>query len=133
MITLKLSILLTELLTINFYFINCTISFSISSDTSIYEVNSDLLSICDQSVRNGLIINSRKSQAVAIGCENIPAIVLNENTIKLSESVTILGVALKTKLNWKNQLARLTSKVNAGLRSLWPHASIIRLQTRCIG
>lgn len=56
-------------------------------DASINEFNSDLSSICDWSTRNGLVINSNQSQAIAIGYGNR---LLNGNTIQLSEAVLLL-------------------------------------------
>lgn len=44
--------------------------------------------------------------------------VLNGDTIHLNESVISLGLTLKTKPKWMNQVDRLTFKVFADLRSL---------------
>ena len=62
----------------------------------------------------------------------LPDIVIAGETIRASDTVTSLGLLLKDDMSWQAQCNRISSKVFAGLRSLWMHGNVTSRSTRML-
>jgi Reverse transcriptase (RNA-dependent DNA polymerase) len=99
----------------------------------VSQINTDLASIHDWSSRNGLCLNSQKTQAMAIYKYtplSLPAVKVGDNIIPYSTKVKNLGVIMNCNLTWDDQISTVVSGVNGALSRLWCTADFIPTETR---
>jgi Reverse transcriptase (RNA-dependent DNA polymerase) len=97
------------------------------------QINTDLTSILDWATRNGLCLNSQKTQAMAIYRFKpplLPSIKVGDTIIPYSTKVKNLGVIMNCKLSWEDQISSVVSGVNGALSRLWCTANFIPTETR---
>jgi Reverse transcriptase (RNA-dependent DNA polymerase) len=101
--------------------------------SAVSQINTDLASISDWSKRNGLCLNSQKTQAMAIfrhKPSSLPPVKVDDTTIPYSTKVKNLGVIMNCNLTWKDQISNIVSGVNGALSRLWCTADFIPTETR---
>jgi Reverse transcriptase (RNA-dependent DNA polymerase) len=99
----------------------------------VNQINIDLNSISDWSVRNGLCLNSQKTQAMAIYRHEpsfLPPVKVGDTIIPYSTKVKNLGVIMNCNLTWKDQISTVVSGVNGALSRLWCTADFTPIETR---
>jgi hypothetical protein len=99
----------------------------------VSQINTDLASISDWSTRNGLCLNSQKTQAMAIYKYtplSLPDVKVGDTTIPYSAKVKNLGVIMNCNLTWDDQISSVVSGVNGALSRLWCTADFIPTETR---
>jgi hypothetical protein len=99
----------------------------------INQINTDLTSIADWSTRNGLCLNSQKTQAIAITRQkpiSMPSVKVNGIAIPFSPKVRNLGVFMNCNFTWNDQISSVVSGVNGALSRLWCTASYTPVETR---
>lgn len=102
---------------------------------AVTELNADLDAIYDWTRRNGLVLNTGKSHALAIGSIDqfaVTQVAIGGIVIPYEAKVTSLGLVLNSKLDWRDHISSVSSKVFGGLRSLWPRASVTPRRIRCM-
>ena len=102
-------------------------------DSVVNQVNTDLASISDWSTRNGLCLNSAKTQVMAIyrnKPSSLPPVKVNDTIIPYSTKVKNLGVLMNCKLTWDDQISSVVSGVNGALSRLWCSAEFTPIETR---
>lgn len=96
--------------------------------SSINKLNIDLDSIHNWSIRNSLILNPIKTQALIIGHSRLPMskiqqecpqIVINDVTVPFVKNAKNLGILLDNKLSWEEQAKVICKKVYGGLHVLY--------------
>ena len=83
---------------------------------TVTKINSDLCSVGLWAVSNGLMLNTSKTQAIAINNKNktneyITKILLNGKVIELSDTVKNLGVIFDSKLNFSYHAMAVVNKI----------------------
>ena len=82
----------------------------------IKQVNDDLKLITAWFRANNLSVNVIKTEAILFSRRPIyfplPPILLNDNPIPICYSVKFLGVIIDMRLNWKNHIHRIQSKLS---------------------
>jgi hypothetical protein len=99
----------------------------------VSQINTDLTSISDWSDRNGLCLNSQKSQSIAFYRHKpsfIPPVIINDTIIPYSTKVKNLGVIMDCNLTWKDQISTVVSSVYGALSRLWCTADMTPVETR---
>jgi Reverse transcriptase (RNA-dependent DNA polymerase) len=97
------------------------------------QINTDLASISDWSTRNGLCLNSQKTQVMAIyrnEPSSLPAVKVGDTIIPYSTKVKNLGVLMNCKLTWDDQISSFVSGVYGALSRLWCSADFTPVETR---
>jgi len=99
----------------------------------VSQINTDLASISDWSKRNGLCLNSQKTQTIAIFRHKpsfLPPIKVDDTTIPYATKVKNLGVIMNCNLTWNDQISTVVSGVNGALSRLWCTANFTPTETR---
>jgi retron-type reverse transcriptase len=102
-------------------------------ESVVNQINTDLTSIADWSTRNGLCLNSQKTQVMAIYRNTpsyLPPVKVGSTIIPYSSKVKNLGVIMNCKLTWEDQISTVVSGVNGALSRLWSTADFIPVETR---
>jgi Reverse transcriptase (RNA-dependent DNA polymerase) len=102
-------------------------------ESVVNQVNTDLASISDWSMRNGLCLNSQKTQVMAIyrnEPSSLPAVKVGDTIIPYSTKVKNLGVLMNCKLTWYDQISSVVSGVYGALIRLWCSANFTPVETR---
>jgi Reverse transcriptase (RNA-dependent DNA polymerase) len=102
-------------------------------ESVVRQINTDLTSISDWSRRNGLCLNSQKTQSMAIyrhAPSFLPPIRIDDTTIPYSTKVKNLGVLMNCNLTWDDQISTVVSGVNGALSRLWCTADFTPTETR---
>jgi Reverse transcriptase (RNA-dependent DNA polymerase) len=104
-------------------------------DVVIDRINEDLASIFEWSERNGLRLNSQKSQAMAIFRRLpsdlvLPPIKVGDATIPYSSKLKNLGIIMNSSLTWDDQISSVLQKVYFTLSRLWCSSSFTPTETR---
>lgn len=94
----------------------------------VVRINEDLVRISEWANNNNLILNAAKTKALPIShcslnLENVPDIILGNTLIKYEKCVTSLGFKLNCKLDCKDHVNFVVSKIYATLRTLWTTAA----------
>jgi hypothetical protein len=74
------------------------------------QINTDLVSIADWSTRNGLCLNSQKTQAMDFFLRK-PKV--DDTAIPFSTKIKNLGVILNCDFTWNDQISSVVSGMNA--------------------
>jgi hypothetical protein len=99
----------------------------------VNQINTDLASISDWSMQNGLCLNSQKTQAIAIFRNlptSLPPVKVGDTIIPYSTKVTNLGVIMNCNLSWDDQISSVVSGVYSALSRLWCTADFTPTETR---
>ena len=99
----------------------------------VSQINTDLTSISDWSTRNGLCLNSQKTQAMAVFRNKpriLPPVKIGDTIIPYSTKVKNLGVIMNCNLTWGDQISSVVSGVNGALSRLWCTADFTPIETR---
>jgi Reverse transcriptase (RNA-dependent DNA polymerase) len=102
-------------------------------ESVVNQLNIDLASISDWSTRNGLGLNSQKTQVMAIyrnEPSSLPPVKVGDTIIPYSTKVKNLGVIMNCNLSWEDQISTVVSGVNGALSRLWCTADFIPIETR---
>lgn len=111
---------------------------SLVDDSALAEcvanLNEDLMSISSWAMRNKLLLNCSKLQAVLLS-DRSASIVLNDvlmNGVKVefASGVKNLGLRMSADFTWESQCNQIVSKVYAVLRSLSVNRSLIPVKAR---
>jgi hypothetical protein len=97
------------------------------------KINTDLQNIADWSSKNGLSLNSLKTQAMVISKETpdyLPNIKVNDVVIPYSAKLKNLGIIMNSDLTWGDQISSVVSGVYFTLSRLWLTADTIPTETR---
>lgn len=90
---------------------------------TIMKINSDIQRVLDWCKINGLVLNSKKTQAI-IFCNQrtritcAPKIKVGSDQIEYSDTVKNLGLIMDSKMSWKDQVNAVCNKVYKALHSL---------------
>ena len=96
-------------------------------DNIIAEVNSDLNRLASWASENGLLINTKKTQAIWFGTRgntaqqrqmSLPPLTVNGKPVAYSESIKLFGVELDSTLSWDQQYNQTAEKCFAALSRL---------------
>ena len=101
--------------------------------STVNQINTDLASIFDWSTRNGLCLNSQKTQVMAIYRNeppSLPPVKVNDTTIPYSTKIKNLGVLMNCNLTWDDQISSVVSGVYGALSRLWQSADFTPEETR---
>lgn len=100
-------------------------------------INSDLKAVTHWCKSNHLILNFDKTKCLLFtpprsnfSTQLLPPIMLDNKVLAFSKSAKNLGLIMSDKLNWTEHATAISSKVFAGLRSLWIHGNLIPIHTR---
>ena len=100
----------------------------------VVRLNKDLASISKWALKNKLLLNRDKLQAILIkGNRNsvvLPDIIMDGVKIDLRCNVKNLGMKWSNDFSWSLQCNSIVSKVYAGLRSLSVHRDLIPVRSR---
>src|ERR1700761_7091395 len=100
----------------------------------VVRLNKDLASISNWALKNKLLLNRDKLQAILIkGNMNsvvLPDIIMDGVKIDLKCNVKNLGMKWSNDLSWSSHSSSIVSKVYAGLRSLSVHRDLIPVRSR---
>jgi Reverse transcriptase (RNA-dependent DNA polymerase) len=102
-------------------------------ESVINQLNTDLNSISDWSTRNGLCLNSQKTQVMAIYRNKppvLPPVKVNDTIIPYSTKLKNLGVFMNCNLTWGDQISSVISGVYGALSRLWCTADFTPTETR---
>jgi Reverse transcriptase (RNA-dependent DNA polymerase) len=81
----------------------------------VSQLNFDLAPISEWSKRNGMCLNSQKTQSMAINRYEPPSL----PTVKVDDTIIpYLGVTMDCNLSWKDQISNMVSGVNGALSRL---------------
>jgi Reverse transcriptase (RNA-dependent DNA polymerase) len=81
-------------------------------ESVVNQINTDLASISDWSTRNGLCLNSQKTQVMAIYRYKplaLPPVKVGDTIIPYSTKVKNLGVIMNCNLTWEDQVSTVVS------------------------
>jgi hypothetical protein len=96
----------------------------------------DFASILDWSTRNGLCLNSEKTQVMAIyrnEPSSLPPVKVGDAIIPYSTKEKNLGVLMNCKLTWDDQISSVVSGVYGALSRLWCSADFFPVATHRYG
>ena len=97
-------------------------------------ISDDIRSVLQWSASNGFLINAVKTKAIVIGGERwsgeIPKFEIDGVSIDFVHDVKNLGLLIDKSLSWEQQARAVSSKIFAGLRYLWPHASYLTMRVK---
>lgn len=87
-------------------------------------INEDLCLIASWSMKNKLMLNSNKTQAIlisrsSIDTQSLPKLCIEGLVLPYVSSVKNLGVIFNENLNWGDHIAKTVSKVYGSLRALY--------------
>lgn len=108
---------------------------------AIFQINSDLATICEWSKNYGLAINPKKSQVIIIGgakqiakidWQNIPQVIVDGVCIPYSKTVKNLGIHLDETLSWNHQVKAISKKVFRAWSSLKRLRNLLPIPTKVI-
>jgi Reverse transcriptase (RNA-dependent DNA polymerase) len=101
--------------------------------STVNQINIDLASISNWSTKNGLCLNSQKTQVMAIH-RNLPPVLppvkIGDTIIPYSTKIKNLGVIMNCNLTWNDQISSIVSCVNGALSRLWCTAYFTPVETR---
>lgn len=94
-----------------------------SLENSIEKINSDIQNILNWCERNGLVLNSSKTQAIIFRNKRTTItcpfkIKIGNDAIEFSDTVKNLGLIMDCRLNWNDQVNAVCNKVYKALHSL---------------
>lgn len=101
----------------------------------ITRLNDDLQSILSWSIRNKLILNTNKTQAILLfknklSEKDFPQVLLNNERVVFSDTVRNLGLIMDKTLSWNEHVNGVCSKVYRMLRVLWKTTCFLSTKTR---
>lgn len=100
----------------------------VSVNGCIGELRSDFDRISEWSKDNELDLNPRKTKVICFSNSNLSAIipdfVVGGKVIERSDTVENLGLLMSGNMSWRAHCDRVSSRVFAGLRSLWVHGNV---------
>jgi hypothetical protein len=99
----------------------------------VNQINTDLASILDWSTRNGLCLNSQKTQVMAIYRNKtviLPPVKVGDTIIPYSTKLKNLGIIMNSSLTWDDQISTVVSGVHGALSRLWCTADVTPPETR---
>jgi hypothetical protein len=100
----------------------------VDADLVVERINADLAAISDWSLRNGLRLNSQKSQARAI-CQKLPdylvllAVIIDDASIPYSANMNNFGMVMSCVLTLEDQIYNVIKNKLFSLSRLWCTAS----------
>jgi hypothetical protein len=86
-----------------------------------------------KSTRNGLCLNSLKTQAMVVSRHkplNLPPVKVNGTVVPFSMKVKNLGVIMNCNFTWDDQISSIVSGVYGALNKLWCTADFTPTETR---
>lgn len=103
------------------------------------QLNADFREICNWCDANNMIINSKKTMVLATGtrnkrqnCDQIIKISHNNETLKLTNSVKLLGIQLDSNLNWDNHINSICNKISALLSIMYHNRHFMNRTTKLL-
>ena len=100
----------------------------VSVNGCIGELRSDFDRISEWSKDNELDLNPRKTKVICFNNSNLSAIipdfVVGGKVIERSDTVENIGLLMSGNMSWRAHCDRVSSRVFAGLRSLWVHGNV---------
>jgi hypothetical protein len=101
----------------------------------IDKLNADLGRIHLWSIRNGISLNTTKSQAMIVNKPRstqhaVPPIFLGGDSIQICSKVKKLGMIFNDKLNWTDHVAYIRNNAMYSLRRLWSSTHLASTEIR---
>lgn len=101
----------------------------------VCRLNDDLQSVLLWSIKNKLILNTNKTQAIIvyknkISEEDFPNVLLNNEIVVFSKTVRNLGLIIDQTLSWNEHITGVCNRVYVMLRVLWKTTSFLNVKTR---
>lgn len=105
---------------------------NVSLDMSL--LKSDLSAVSAWAKENRLKLNAGKTKAIVFSsgswARELPEIEFEGASVNYVDSVNNLGLTLESRMGWASHASKVSAKVFAGLRNMWPSARFIPVRTR---